>query len=119
MFKGLGNLASLMKQAQQMGTKLQAIQEELKKQRAIGRSGADLVEAEVNGLGQVLRITLDPGLVQRGDREMLEDLIPAAVNQAQAKARELHRDAMKELTGGMNLPPFDDLIALADQGGAG
>ena len=111
MFKGLGNLASMLKQAQQMGGRLQALQDELKKQRAIGRSGADLVEVEVNGLGQVLRVTLDPGLVQRGDREMLEDLIPAAVNQALAKAKELHGDAIKELTGGMNLPPMDDLIA--------
>jgi hypothetical protein len=114
MFKGLGNLASMLKQAQQMGGRLQALQEELKKQRAIGRSGADLVEVEVNGLGQVLRVTLDPGLVQRGDREMLEDLIPAAVNQALAKAKELHGDAIKELTGGMNLPPMDDLIAQVD-----
>jgi len=114
MFKGLGNLASMLKQAQQMGGRLQALQEELKKQRAIGRSGADLVEVEVNGLGQVLRVTLDPGLVQRGDREMLEDLIPAAVNQALAKAKEMHGDAIKELTGGMNLPPMDDLIAQVD-----
>ena len=106
MFKGLGNLASMLKQAQQMGGRLQALQEELKKQRAIGRSGADLVEVEVNGLGQVLRVTLDPDWSQRGDREMLEDLIPAAVNQALAKAKELHGDAIKELTGGMNLPPW-------------
>jgi len=114
MFKGLGNLASMLKQAQQMGGRLQALQEELKKQRAIGRAGADLVEVEVNGLGQVLRLTLDPGLVQRGDREMLEDLIPAAVNQALAKAKELHGDAIKEMTGGMNLPPLDELIAQVD-----
>jgi nucleoid-associated protein EbfC len=114
MFKGLGNLASMLKQAQQMGGRLQALQEELKKQRAIGRAGADLVEVEVNGLGQVLRLTLDPGLVQRGDREMLEDLIPAAVNQALEKAKEMHGDAIKELTGGMNLPPLDELIAHVD-----
>jgi nucleoid-associated protein EbfC len=115
MFKGLGNLASMIKQVQQMGAKLQTVQEELKKQRTVGRSGADLVEVEVNGLGQVLRITLDSALVARGDREMLEDLIPAAVNQALDKAKELHRDAMKELTGGMSLPPLDDLMSLASQ----
>jgi DNA-binding YbaB/EbfC family protein len=114
MFKGLGNLASMIKQAQQMGGRLQSLQEELKKQRAVGRSGAGLVEVEVNGLGQILRLTLDPALVQRADREMLEDLIPAAVNQALDKAKELHGDAIKELTGGMNLPPMDDLIAHVD-----
>ena len=114
MFKSLGNLASMLKQAQQMGGRLQALQEELKKQRAIGRAGADLVEVEVNGLGQVLRLTIDPGLVERRDREMLEDLIPAAVNQALAKAKELHGEAIKEMTGGMNLPPLDELIAQVD-----
>ncbi len=45
---------------------------------------------------------------------MLEDLIPAAVNQALAKAKELHADAIKEMTGGMNLPPLDELIAQVD-----
>jgi len=115
MFKGLGNLASILKEAQQVSSKLQAVQEDLKRQRAVGRAGADLIEVEVNGLGQVLRVTLDPALVQRGDREMLEDLIPAAVNQALDKAKELHRDAMKSLTGGMNLPGLDDLVAQMDR----
>ncbi len=116
MFKGLGNLTTLIKQAQQMGTRLQAIQEDLKKQRAVGRAGADLVVV-VNDQPTGKRASyLDQGLVQRGDREMLEDLIPAAVNQALAKSKEMHRDAMKELTGGMSMPPFDDLIAMADQG---
>ncbi|HEX3998032.1 MAG TPA: YbaB/EbfC family nucleoid-associated protein [Pirellulales bacterium] len=114
MFKGIGNLASIVKQAQQMSTNLQAAQESLKGQRAVGRAGADMVEVEVNGLGQVLRITLDQGLVERGDREMLEDLIPAAVNQALAKAKELHRDALKEMTGGISFPPLDDLLAQVD-----
>ena len=63
MFKGLGNLASMLKQAQQMGGRLQALQEELKKHGPSAAAGADLVEVEVNGLGQVLRVTLDPGLV--------------------------------------------------------
>jgi hypothetical protein len=114
MFKGLGNLASMLKAAQQMGGRLQSVQEELKKQRAVGRAGAGLVEVEVNGLGQMLRLTLDPGLVERRDREMLEDLIPAAVNQALAKAKEMHGDAIKALTGGMDLPPLDELIAQVD-----
>ena len=111
MFKGLGNLGSILKQAQEMGGKLQSVNEELKKRRVVGRSGADLIEVEANGLGQILRITIDPGLIERRDREMLEDLIPAAVNQALAKAKEMHAEALRELTGGMNLPPLDDLMA--------
>ena len=110
MFKNLGNLTAILKQAQQMGGRMQELQENLKKQRVIGRSGADMVEVEADGLGQILRVSLDPGLVQRGDREMIEDLLPAAINQAQLKAKQLHADAMRELTGGLNIPQLDELM---------
>ena len=69
-----------------------------------------MVEVEVNGLGEVLRLTLDPGLVSRGDRELIEDLVPAAVNQAVSKAREQDAAMMREMTGGMNLPGLDDAL---------
>jgi nucleoid-associated protein EbfC len=115
MFKGLGNLTSLVKQAQEMGGKLQSINEELKKRRVVGRSGADLVEVEANGVGQILRVTIDPGLIERRDREMLEDLLPAAINQALAKAKEAHAEALRDLTGGMNMPALDDLMGKLQQ----
>ncbi len=115
MFKGLGNLTSILKNAQQMGGKLQAMQEELKRRRVIGRSGADMIEVEADGLGQILRVTIDPSLIERRDREMLEDLIPAAVNQALAKAKQAHADALREMTGGMNIPQLDDLMAQINQ----
>ena len=70
MFKGIANIASLLRQAQQMGGKVQAINEQLKSQRARGSAGGGMVEAEVNGLGEVLRIQIDPTLVERGEREM-------------------------------------------------
>ncbi len=110
MFKGLGNLSSLVKQAQEMGGRLQALNEDLKGRRVIGRAGADFVQVEANGLGQVLKIIIDPGLVERRDREMLEDLIPAAVNQALTKAKEMHAEAVRGITGGMNLPGMEDLL---------
>lgn len=117
MFKGLGNFASILKQAQEVGGRLQSLNDELKKRRVVGRSGGDLIEVEANGVGQVLRITIDPGLIERRDREMLEDLLPAAVNQALAKAKELHAEAVRDLTGGMNLPPLDDIMSkIQDQG---
>ncbi len=87
-FKGLGNLAniaSLVKQAQEMGGKMQQIAETLKTRRAEGSAGGGLVTVEVNGLGEMLRLSIDPSLA--GDREMIEDLVPAAVNQAQVKAK--------------------------------
>jgi nucleoid-associated protein EbfC len=115
MFKGLANLGSLVKQAQEMGGKLNALNDELKGKRVVGRAGADLVLCEASGLGQILKITLDPGLVERRDREMLEDLIPAAVNQALAKAKELHAEAVRGITGGVNLPGMSDLLSELDK----
>jgi nucleoid-associated protein EbfC len=111
MFKGLGDLTGMLKQAKEMGARLQSLNEELKQRRAIGTAGAGMVEVEVNGLGQVLRVTIDPALIERRDKEMIEDLVPAAVNQAVAKSKEMHAEAMRSLTGGMNLPGLDDALS--------
>ena len=114
MFKGLGNLANLgalMKQAQEMGTRMQAVQEELRGKRASGAAGGGLVEVDVNGLAEVLAVRIDPSLVERGDREMIEDLLPAAFNAAQQKARQLHAEAMRSVTGGLSLPGLEDAIS--------
>ena len=113
-FKGLTNLASLIKSAQQVGSRIQAVNEELKSKRVTGKSGGGMVEAEVDGLGQVLRVTLDPALVERKDREMLEDLIPAAINDAVAKSKELHAEVIKDLTGGIDLPGLKEALGGAD-----
>jgi nucleoid-associated protein EbfC len=113
-FKGLGNLAnigSLIKQAQQMGSKLQQLTEELKTRRAEGNSGGGMVKVEVNGLGEVLRCQIDPSLITAGDRELVEDLLPAAVNQAVAKAKELHAEAMKSMTEGLDVPGLNTMLA--------
>ena len=94
MFKGLGNLAnlgSLVKQAQEMGSKMQALGDELKTKRATGAAGGGLVEVEVNGLGEVLAVRIDPSLVEKQDREMIEDLLPAAFNAAAQKAEATAR----------------------------
>ncbi len=111
MLKGLGNLASLMKTAQQMGGKMQEINDHLKAARATGSAGGGMVEIEVNGLGEVLRAKIEPTLMEAGDREMLEDLLPAAINQAQTKAKALHRDAMQSMTEGLNLPGLNEALA--------
>ena len=100
-----------MKQAQQMGGKMKGIQEQMKAERVTGSAGAGMVQAEVNGLGEMLRLTIDPALIERGDREMIEDLVPAAVNQAQEKARQLNSEAMQSLTEGMDVPGLDEALA--------
>ena len=114
MFKGLGNLAnigSLLKQAQQMGGKLQSLTEELKTRRTSGTAGGGMVTVEVNGVGEMLSCRIDPSLVTAGDRELLEDLLPAAVNQALAKSREMHAEAVKSMTQGMEMPGLGDMLA--------
>ncbi len=73
-----------------------------------------MVEVEVDGLGQVLKVSIDPALVERKDRELIEDLIPAAVNDAVAKSKELHAEALKGLTGGLDLPGLKEALGASD-----
>jgi DNA-binding YbaB/EbfC family protein len=108
-FKGLGNLANLIKQAQQIGGKMQQVSETLRAQRAEGAAGGGLVTIEVNGLGEVLRCRIDPSIA--ADREMIEDLLPAAVNQAQGKAKQLYAEAMKGVAQGLDAPGLNDVLA--------
>ena len=116
MLKGLGNIASLMRQAQQLSGKMQDVNDSLKAQRATASSGAGMVTVEVNGLGEVLKVTIEPDLIQRGDREVIEDLIPAAVNQAVAKSRQLHMEAMKTITTDLKVPGLDEAISQMTKG---
>jgi len=110
MFKGLSNIGALVQQAQEMGGKMEQFAEQLKAERVQGSAGAGLVEVEANGLGEVLAVRIDPSLLEKQDRELLEDLLPAAFNAAQEKAKQLHAEKMQELTGGMNLPGLGDAL---------
>jgi DNA-binding YbaB/EbfC family protein len=114
MFKGLGNLANigaLMKQAQEMGGRMKAIQDDLKTKRATGAAGGGLVEVDVNGLGEALAVRIDPSLVQKGEREMVEDLLPAAFNAAQSKAKQMHAEALQSLAGELPIGSFADMLS--------
>lgn len=113
MLKGLGNLANLpglIKQAQEMGSKMQQLNAELKAKRVTGSAGGGLVEVDANGLGEALAVRIDPSLIAKQDRELLEDLLPAAINAAQQKAKELHAESMQSLAGGMNIPGLSDAL---------
>jgi len=110
LFKGLGdlaNLGSLVKQAQKMGEQMQQVNDTLKFERVTGNAGAGLVEVEANGLGEVLAVRIDPTLVEKQDRELIEDLLPAAINAAQQKAKGLQAEKMQSLTGGLQIPGID------------
>ena len=80
MFKGIANLASMIKNARQIGGKMREATEALKSQRAKGTAGGGMVEIEVNGLQEVLACRIDPNLLEQNDRELLEDLVTAAAN---------------------------------------
>ena len=104
MFKGLANLGSLLKHAQQIGGQMGQITEEMRKRRVTGAAGGGMVEIEVNGLMEVLRCRIDPQLIAGNDCELLEDLVTAAVNQAIAKGKQMHADTVRDLTGNLPLP---------------
>ncbi len=110
MFNGLSGISSLLKQAQEMGGRMQAINQELKSRRATGSAGGEMVTVEVNGLNEVLGCRIDQQLIDGGDRELIEDLVASAVNQALTKAKELHAEAMQSLTGGMELPGLGEAM---------
>jgi len=109
-FKGLGNLGSLLKQAQEIGSRMKAINEELRGRRVSGSAGGGLVEVEVNGVLEVLNCRIDASLMSQGDRELIEDLLTSAVNQALTKAKQLHTEAMRSAAGGMDMPGLQETM---------
>ncbi len=98
--KGLGDL---MKQAQAMQEKMQGLQEEMAQAEVSGESGAGLVKIVMNGRHEVRRVNIDPTLLTE-DKEVLEDLVAAALNDAIRKVEGLQKEKMAGLAGGMNMP---------------
>jgi DNA-binding YbaB/EbfC family protein len=99
-----GGLGNLMKQAQKMQEEMQRAQEELARAEVVGESGGGMVKVTMNGRHEVRRVEIDDGLMG-DDREMLEDLVAAACNDAVHKIEERTREQMSGLTSGLNLPP--------------
>ena len=99
-----GGLGNLMKQAQQMQENMKKAQEELAKIEVEGQSGAGLVKVVITCKFVVKKVSIDPSLVGE-DKDMLEDLVMAAMNDAVAKADAATQAKMQGLTAGLNLPP--------------
>lgn len=97
-------MKSLMRQAQEMQKKMQESQEKLANTDFEGNSGGGLVKAVVNGTGTAKKIEIDDSLIKIDEKDILEDLIIAAINDAKKKADESSANSMGDLTGGMNLP---------------
>ena len=99
-----GGMGNLMKQAQQMQEKMQKAQEELANSEVTGESGAGLVKITMTGRHDIKRVELDDSVMGE-DKELLEDLLAAAVNDAVRKIEEQNQSQMSSMTAGMGLPP--------------
>jgi DNA-binding YbaB/EbfC family protein len=104
MLKGLGNMSGFVKQAQEMQKKMAQVQESLKDRVVEGSAGGGMVIAMVNGHQELLKLKIDPDVVAPDDVEMLEDLVVAAVAQALKKSKDLSKEEMAKVTGGLSLP---------------
>lgn len=99
-----GNMGNILKQAQAMQEQMAKLQEEAASKTVIGTAGGGSVTVTANGAMQLVGIVIDPEVVKGGDVEMVQDLVMVASNDALQKARDMMADAMKSLTGGMNVP---------------
>jgi nucleoid-associated protein EbfC len=101
----MAGMFDLMKQAQAMQAKMQEVQAELERLEVEGQSGGGLVRVTLTAKGQMKRLSLDPSLLKPDDKDMLEDLIVAAHDDARKKADRLTEERMKSLTAGLPIPP--------------
>ena len=107
MMKGLGgmaDMAKMMKAAQEMQGKMAQLQEELKSIQVTGEAGAGLVKATATAKGELTALDIDPSIFNADDKEVVEDLILAAIKDAQTKADERSREEMGKMAEAMGLP---------------
>jgi DNA-binding YbaB/EbfC family protein len=100
-----GNIGNLMKQAQQLQEKMQRAQAEIAALEVTGEAGGGMAKIVMNGRHEVKRVSLDASIISADDKEMLEDLIAAAANDAVQKLERASQERMAGLMGGLNLPP--------------
>src|SRR3954451_7339601 len=103
--KNLGSLPGLMAKAREMQEKMKAMQEELARRHVSADAGGGMVEATVNGRMELVKLRIDKSRIDPADTEMLEDVVVAAVNAAQAKAADMMREEMQKAAADMGLPP--------------
>ena len=111
MFKNLTGLAQMLKSASSIGDRVKEMKERLAKQTATGSAGGDLVKVEVTGTGEVTKVRISPELISRNDLELIEELIPVAMNEALAKVRKMNIDMLREATGGISIPGLDEALS--------
>ena len=102
---GLGDMAKMMKQAQEMQGKMAQMQEDLENVMVVGESGAGLVKATATAKGELKALDIDPSIFNGDEKEVVEDLILAAIKDAQSKASEKAQSEMAKMTENLGLPP--------------
>ncbi len=112
MFKGLGQLANLMTQLPKIKEEMERLQQRLSQLTAEGDAGGGMVKVRVNGKQEVMACTLSDEALKLNDREMLEDLIKAATNQALTKARQLAAEETGKMASSLGVPPGLNLPGL-------
>lgn len=103
-FKLPGNMQDMMKQAQRLQADLQKVQAESQNLTAEASAGGGVVKAKVNGKQELVSLSISPEVVNKDDVEMLQDLICAAINEALTNVKTQAAEAMKKVTGGLNIP---------------
>jgi DNA-binding YbaB/EbfC family protein len=100
----LSSIGNLMQQAKEMQERLASLQAEVGARTVEASAGGGMVTARVSGKLEVLSISIDPQVLQGGDREMLQDLVVAAINQGIRQAQAMMAEEMSKLTGGLKIP---------------
>ena len=106
------NFNQLFKQIQSMQDKAKKVQDELSTQTVEASAGGDMVIVKMNGQKEIVSIKIDPEVVNKDEVGMLEDLIVAAVNEAQRRVQELVEEKMNNLTSGLNIPGLPNMSGL-------
>ncbi len=104
------DISNIMQQAQQMQSKMAEIQQKLAQKSIVGSAGGGMVNVTVNGQGEILSISIEDPLIVADEKVMLQDLIVAATNDGLRKAKELGKEEMKQLTGGINIPGLSNIF---------
>ena len=104
------DMNNIMQQAQQMQQKMATIQEELKNTTATGTAGGGMVTVTANGKNEILSIEIENSIISTDEKEMLQDLITAATNDALRKVQAIGKEEMSKLTGGMNIPGLSNMF---------
>ncbi|MDG1117816.1 MAG: YbaB/EbfC family nucleoid-associated protein, partial [Flavimaricola sp.] len=102
---GLGDMAKMMKAAQEMQGKMAQMQEDMDSITVTGESGAGLVKATATAKGELTGLDIDPSIFVASEKEVVEDLILAAIKDAQSRASERAQEEMSKMTEGLGLPP--------------